>query len=209
MIEGDLVSNESRIPYVDDGTCDATWQVTVALASRDLHFADIQQSRNREHQAAVVAGLMEARAFADVAISADCDGQDDIHAMTAMVERYREGYGVVYGVRSSRTTDTAFKCGTAKHYYRLLQGMGEHHVHHLLRRWRPAGEPGDYRRVRGQKTYLEAKRRPVYIISCVVGDVPDSIEGVWGLGTECPTPRRCPPRFRSARSTPGQRTRSS
>ena len=124
MVEGGLVSDESRIMYVDDGSRDSTWKIVEALAAQDEHFCGIRQSRNRGHQNAVVAGLMEARGFCDIAISADCDGQDDISAMTEMVRRYHEGYDVVYGVRSSRETDTFFKRFTAESYYKLLARMG-------------------------------------------------------------------------------------
>ena len=69
-----LISHESRIMYVDDGSRDSTWKIVEALAAQDEHFCGIRQSRNRGHQNAVVAGLMEAREFCDIAISADCDG---------------------------------------------------------------------------------------------------------------------------------------
>lgn len=124
MVSEGLVSNDSRIMYVDDGSRDSTWKIIEALSDQDAHFCGIRQSRNRGHQNAVIAGLMEARSFCDIAISADCDGQDDIDAMREMVKRYHEGYDVVYGVRSSRESDTFFKRSTAQGYYRLLARMG-------------------------------------------------------------------------------------
>ena len=120
-----LVSGKSRICFVNDGSRDATWQLICQFARQDEHYIGISQSRNRGHQAAVLAGLMEARDNgADVTISIDCDGQDDINAMDAMVDAYRDGCEIVYGVRSSRATDTFFKRFTAESFYRLLNAMG-------------------------------------------------------------------------------------
>ena len=124
MVSEGLVSDESRILYVDDGSRDSTWTVINALASQDPHFCGLKQSRNRGHQNAVIAGLMEAREFADIAISSDCDGQDDISAMREMVRCHLEGFDVVYGVRSSRETDSFFKRFTAESYYKVLAKMG-------------------------------------------------------------------------------------
>lgn len=124
MISAGLVSGGSKIMYVDDGSRDSTWKIINALTTQDERLCSIRQSRNRAHQNAVVTGLMEARAFCDIAISADCDGLDDIGAMREMVERYHEGYDFVYGVRGSRDTDTFFKRFTAQRYYRLLKQMG-------------------------------------------------------------------------------------
>ena len=130
MIDAGLVSPDSVIMYVDDGSTDATWRIITTLCEQgDGRFCAIQQSRNRGHQAALVAGLMESRSFADIVITADCDGQDDIGAMTAMVQRYLEGYDVVYGVRSSRKKDSFFKRATAQAYYKLLACMGTETVY--------------------------------------------------------------------------------
>ncbi|EET60626.1 glycosyltransferase, group 2 family protein [Marvinbryantia formatexigens DSM 14469] len=118
------VSGESRILFVDDGSRDNTWKIICSLAEQDEHFMGISQSRNRGHQNAVLAGLMEARSRCDITISIDCDGQDDINAMDEMVARYMEGFEVVYGVRSRRDTDTFFKKYTAQLFYRLLNWMG-------------------------------------------------------------------------------------
>ena len=118
------ISDESRVMFVDDGSKDSTWKIIMELAQSDPHFIGIQQSRNRGHQNAVLAGLMEAKDRCDITISIDCDGQDDINAMDAMVEEYLNGCDIVYGVRSKRTTDTFFKRFTAESYYKLLKGMG-------------------------------------------------------------------------------------
>ena len=118
------ISDESRILFVNDGSRDATWDIIKELSGQDRHYVGISQSRNRGHQNAVLAGLMEARELCDITISIDCDGQDDINAMDEMVEAYLNGYDVVYGVRSSRKTDSFFKRFTAQSFYRLLSAMG-------------------------------------------------------------------------------------
>ena len=118
------ISPESRILFVNDGSRDETWNIICSLSKQDGHYLGISQSRNRGHQNAVLAGLLEARDRCDITISIDCDGQDDINAMDEMVERYLEGYDVVYGVRSSRETDSFFKRFTAQSFYKLLSALG-------------------------------------------------------------------------------------
>ncbi|HIX16761.1 MAG TPA: glycosyltransferase family 2 protein [Candidatus Gemmiger faecavium] len=118
------ISPDSRILFVNDGSKDKTWEIICDLAKSDPHYLGISQSRNRGHQNAVLAGLMEARDRCDITISIDCDGQDDINAMDKMVEAYHDGCEVVYGVRSSRQTDTFFKRFTAESFYKLLNAMG-------------------------------------------------------------------------------------
>ena len=118
------ISPESRVLFVNDGSKDRTWEIICALAARDPHYVGICQSRNRGHQNAVLAGLMEAKSRCDITISIDCDGQDDINAMDAMVDAYRDGCDVVYGVRSKRETDTFFKRFTAESFYKILNAMG-------------------------------------------------------------------------------------
>lgn len=118
------ISPESRVMFVNDGSRDRTWEIISELARSDEHYIGICQSRNRGHQNAVLAGLMEARERCDITISIDCDGQDDVNAMDAMVDAYLDGCEVVYGVRSSRETDTFFKRFTAQSFYRFLAAMG-------------------------------------------------------------------------------------
>lgn len=118
------ISPDSRVLFVNDGSKDDTWKIIRDLASQDPHYLGICQSRNRGHQNAVLAGLMEAKDRCDITISIDCDGQDDINAMDAMVDAYRDGCEVVYGVRSKRETDTFFKRFTAESFYKLLNAMG-------------------------------------------------------------------------------------
>ncbi len=118
------ISPDSRVLFVNDGSKDRTWAIINELAAADPHYAGICQSRNRGHQNAVLAGLMEAKDRCDITISIDCDGQDDINAMDGMVDAYRDGCDVVYGVRSKRDTDTFFKRFTAEAFYKLLNAMG-------------------------------------------------------------------------------------
>lgn len=124
LIQSNTISNSSRILFVNDGSKDKTWEIICNLAKQDEHFIGISQSRNRGHQNAVLAGLMEAKDKCDITISIDCDGQDDITAMERMVDEYLAGAEVVYGVRSKRDTDTFFKRFTAESFYKLLDKMG-------------------------------------------------------------------------------------
>lgn len=124
LIAKGLISSESRVLFVNDGSKDGTWNLICGLAKKNPHYIGISQSRNRGHQNAVLAGLMEAKDRCDITISIDCDGQDDIHAMEEMVRKYLEGNEVVYGVRSKRDTDTFFKRFTAESFYKLLAAMG-------------------------------------------------------------------------------------
>ena len=118
------ISDRSRILFVNDGSKDRTWEIIKKLAEEDEHYVGICQSRNRGHQNAVLAGLMEAMDHCDITISIDCDGQDDINAMDRMVNEYLAGAEVVYGVRSRRDTDTFFKRFTAESFYKLMKIMG-------------------------------------------------------------------------------------
>ena len=118
------ISPESRVLFVNDGSKDSTWNIITELAAKDEHYIGISQSRNRGHQNAVLAGLMEAKDKCDITISIDCDGQDDINAMDEMVDAYRDGCEVVYGVRSRRDTDTFFKRFTAEGFYHLMNFLG-------------------------------------------------------------------------------------
>ena len=124
LAEKNMISSDSRIMFVNDGSCDRTWEIICELSDKDERCIGISQSRNRGHQNAVLAGLMEAAGMCDITISIDCDGQDDINAMDAMVKAYSEGCEIVYGVRSSRETDTFFKRLTAQTFYKFLAAMG-------------------------------------------------------------------------------------
>lgn len=124
LIESGKVSDDSRILFVNDGSKDRTWELICEYAELDPHYTGISQSRNRGHQSTVLAGLMDAKDRCDITISIDCDGQDDISAMDQMVDAYLDGCEIVYGVRSSRETDTWFKRTTAQGFYKLLSSMG-------------------------------------------------------------------------------------
>ena len=124
LIRKEKIGDDSRILFVNDGSKDRTWEIIRELSEQDPHFIGISQSRNRGHQNAVLAGLMEAKDHCDITISIDCDGQDDITAMEAMVDAYHAGNEIVYGVRSKRDTDTFFKRFTAESFYKLLNAMG-------------------------------------------------------------------------------------
>ena len=124
LINRGQISDKSRILFVNDGSKDSTWDIIRALSNSDEHYIGIAQSRNRGHQNAVLAGLMEAKELCDITISIDCDGQDDINAMDQMIEEYQNGCEVVYGVRSKRDTDTFFKRATAEGFYKLLNVLG-------------------------------------------------------------------------------------
>lgn len=119
------IDENSRILFVNDGSKDKTWEIICDLAKQNEHYIGIAQSRNRGHQNAVLAGLMEAMDLCDITISIDCDGQDDINAMDEMVDAYtKEHCEIVYGVRSARDTDTFFKRFTAEGFYKILNMMG-------------------------------------------------------------------------------------
>ncbi len=114
----------SRILFVDDGSSDGTWAAIEALSASDPRFVGLSLSRNRGHQNALLAGLMEAKEHCDAAISADCDGQDDITVSRDMIDAFLDGNDVVYGVRSKRDTDTAFKRTSAEKFYTLMNALG-------------------------------------------------------------------------------------
>lgn len=124
IISNKKASDQSRVLFVNDGSKDKTWQIISDLAKEDEHYIGISQSRNRGHQNALVAGLMESVDKCDVTISIDCDGQDDINAMEKMMDEYLSGSEVVYGVRSKRDKDTAFKKFTAEFFYKLINALG-------------------------------------------------------------------------------------
>lgn len=123
LIEKNEISNKSRLLFVNDGSRDKTWEL-IKQYSKKEHIEGISQSRNRGHQNAVLAGMMFSKEYADIIISIDCDGQDDINAMDKMIADYKEGFEIVYGVRSSREKDSFFKRFTAESFYKLLKAFG-------------------------------------------------------------------------------------
>ena len=128
LTEAGKISPDSRILFVNDGSKDRTWELISQLHAACPLFCGVDLSRNRGHQNALLAGLMTAKDRADMVISMDADLQDDIDAVDAMVDKYLEGVDIVYGVRSSRKTDTFFKRFTAEGFYRLMNAMGAESV---------------------------------------------------------------------------------
>ena len=124
LMDAGKISRRSKVLFVDDGSKDKTWEIIQDLSKQDSRFMGIKQSRNRGHQNAVLAGLLESKDHCDITISIDCDGQDDINAMDEMVDAYLDGCEIVYGVRSKRDTDTFFKRFTAQGFYKVLKSMG-------------------------------------------------------------------------------------
>lgn len=129
LIALNKIAPHSRILFVDDGSKDATWKMIAALHQQNPLFSGLKLSRNQGHQHALLAGLMAAKERADIAISMDADLQDDINAVDVMLEKYSAGCDIVYGVRSSRASDTVFKRVTAQGYYWLMEKMGVHLVY--------------------------------------------------------------------------------
>ena len=124
MVSQGIISEKSRTMFVNDGSKESTWDIIQELHEQDKIFSGVTLSRNRGHQNALLAGLMTAKKYADMLISLDADLQDDIHAIDKFVEKYYEGYDVVYGVRNKRETDTFFKRNTALAFYKFQAFMG-------------------------------------------------------------------------------------
>jgi len=124
LMQQDKISEKSRVLFVNDGSKDRTWDIISELHEKDPVFSGVNLSRNRGHQNALLAGLMTAVQYADMLISMDADLQDDVDAVDKMVDAYHEGFEVVYGVRSSRKTDSFFKRFTAEGFYKVMKALG-------------------------------------------------------------------------------------
>ena len=124
LLQAGRISEGSRICFIDDGSKDHTWELIAGLHAEDTVFSGIKLSRNRGHQNALLCGLMTLRDRADCVISMDADLQDDINAIDAMLDQFEAGCDVVYGVRSKRETDSAFKRMTAEGFYRVMRALG-------------------------------------------------------------------------------------
>lgn len=153
MRDEGLISDESRILWVNDRAPDESWDVIKEFTKKDIHHKGICLSRNRGHQNAVTAGLLEAMNLCDITITIDDDGQDDINAMREMVKEYDNGCDIVYGVRKNRDTDTFMKRFTAQSYYKLLEAMGAEVVYNHA----------DYRLVSSKALHEFAKFKEVNI----------------------------------------------
>ncbi len=124
LVASGKVSGDSRMLFVDDGSKDRTWELIEQFMIDNKYVGGIKLSRNKGHQNALLAGLMTAKNRCDCAISLDADLQDDIEVLDQFVDKYKEGCEVVYGVRSNREKDTAFKRGTAQFYYKFMKALG-------------------------------------------------------------------------------------
>lgn len=124
LISNKVISEKSRITFVDDGSKDKTWSIIEELNSNDKIFSGVKLSRNRGHQNALLAGLMTVKDYCDAAISLDADLQDDINVIDKFIEKFNYGCDVVYGVRSERKTDTVFKRTTAQGFYKIMKALG-------------------------------------------------------------------------------------
>ena len=124
LIKKKLISNDSKVLYVNDGSKDKTWEKIEEAHKHNKIFGGVKLSRNKGHQNALLAGLMTAKKYADITISMDADLQDDINVIDKMLEEYKNGAEIVYGVRSSRKKDTFFKRFTAEGFYKFMKIMG-------------------------------------------------------------------------------------
>ena len=124
LISNKVISDKSRIAFVDDGSKDKTWSIIEELNSNNKIFSGVKLSRNRGHQNALLAGLMTVKDYCDAAISLDADLQDDINVIDEFIEKFKDGCDIVYGVRSERKTDTMFKRTTAQGFYKVMKALG-------------------------------------------------------------------------------------
>ena len=124
LVKKEEIHPHSKIMYVNDGSKDRTWELIESYAKSISSVVGVSQSRNRGHQSSVLAGMYEAIQFADIVITIDVDGQDDINCMDKMISEYKSGSEIVYGVRDNRDTDSAFKRITAEGFYKVLHLFG-------------------------------------------------------------------------------------
>lgn len=124
LVKKEEIHPHSKIMYVNDGSKDRTWELIESYAKSISSVVGVSQSRNRGHQSSVLVGMYEAIQFADIVITIDVDGQDDINCMDKMIEEYKSGSEIVYGVRDNRDTDSAFKRITAEGFYKVLHLFG-------------------------------------------------------------------------------------
>ena len=124
LIKKKEISKDSKVLFVNDGSSDKTWQMIKEISRKNSLFTGISLSHNRGHQNALVAGLLTAKDYADMVVSIDADLQDDINAIDSMIEKYKNGCEIVYGVRNSRKKDNFFKRFTAESFYKIMMKMG-------------------------------------------------------------------------------------
>jgi polyisoprenyl-phosphate glycosyltransferase len=124
LIKEQIVSNRTKILFVDDGSKDRTWEIIYKTGLRNEHIRGLKLSRNVGHQNALLAGLFAAKEYSDCVVSIDADLQDDIEVIRDFIQKFNEGNEIVYGVRKRRDTDTIFKRTTAQGFYKLMKKMG-------------------------------------------------------------------------------------
>lgn len=124
LISSKLISEQSKLLFVDDGSKDKTWSLIYKAGLSNPLIKGLKLSKNVGHQNALLAGLFTAKEHSDCLVSIDADLQDDVTVIREFVQKFTEGYEIVYGVRRERSTDTFFKRNTALGFYRLMQKMG-------------------------------------------------------------------------------------
>ena len=155
LIDNSMVSDQSKILFVNDGSKDKTWNLISEYTSKYSYVAGVKFSRNYGHQNALLAGMSLAIKYSDMIITIDADLQDDVNAIPEMVKKYHEGYDVIYGVRNSRETDTFFKRRTALAFYSLMKNLGVNLI----------PDSADYRLLskRATKALLSFKERNLFL----------------------------------------------
>ena len=150
LIDSGEVSSESKILFIDDGSKDKTWEIIQSLSNEKI-FEGVKLSKNFGHQGALMAGLMTVREICDCAVSVDADLQDDLNAIPLMLEKFKQGCDVVYGVRKKRKTDSWFKRNTAHFFYKLMKVLGadvlENHADYRLMSKRALEALSDFKEV--------------------------------------------------------------
>ena len=124
LLEKGMISSESRIIFIDDGSKDRTWEIIKALHEENAIFIGVKLAHNRGHQNALMAGMMYAKDRCDCIISLDADLQDDIEVVDEFIDKYKSGTHIVYGVRHNRGKDSMFKRGTAGLFYKIMNALG-------------------------------------------------------------------------------------
>ena len=124
LIKNKKISDKSKVLFVNDGSKDSTWEIIKDISKNSKHIEGISLSKNRGHQNALLAGLMEAKDLCDVTITMDCDGQHDINAVDMMIDNYQNGYEIVYGVRNQRQGDSFLKKIFSELYYKIINSLG-------------------------------------------------------------------------------------
>jgi glycosyltransferase involved in cell wall biosynthesis len=129
MIAEGLISKDSMMVFVNDGSRDRTWEIIRELHAEYKYVRGINMSRNVGHQNAIMAGMMTAREWADAVVTLDADLQDDIECIPQMVRDFEAGNDIVYGVKVSREADSFMKKFTAQSFYKLQNSMGVESVY--------------------------------------------------------------------------------